>query len=498
MNNIPPAEPDYRPYYHYAPERNWMNDPNGMVWYDGEYHLFYQFNPHGDRWGHMCWGHAVSADLLHWRHLPLALQETDEIMIYSGSAVVDWNNTSGFGTAAQPPLVAIFTGHHTRQARQDQRLAYSTDRGRTWTPCEDNPVLDIESAEFRDPKVFWHAASSRWIMAVALPQDRMIAFFSSPDLKTWTRTGDFGPAGSTEGIWECPDLFPLAVEDEAGGIKWVLLVNVNPGAPAGGSGCQYFVGAFDGRAFRAEAGDAPMWLDHGADFYAAVSWSDVPKADGRRIIIAWMNNWRYANDTPTAPWRGAMSVPRELTLRRTPSGLRLHQLPVRELNTLGREAAREFSGGSLDEAAQWLAAQRHLPRALDVELRLTGLPQHALVALDVLLGDESGERISVRCDRNQRRIAVDRVHAGQTCFHPDFAARHEALLPMTDGALHLRLLLDACSLEVFAQDGAISLTNLMFPNAVGRIIQLRGVHAQSANVHVKLASLDGERPEGKA
>src|SRR5437762_9115460 len=242
----------FRPQFHFTPERNWMNDPNGMVFYQGEYHLFHQSNPFGDKWGHMSWAHAVSRDLVHWKHLPLALAEEDGVMIFSGSAVVDWKNTSGFGRNRRPPLVAIYTGHYTTRPLQNQHIAYSTDRGRTWTKYSGNPVLDIGEKDFRDPKVFWHEPTQRWIMVAAWPAHRKVRFYASSDLKQWTHLSDFGPAGSVKGIWECPDLFPLPVEDSKQ-TKWVLIVNIGSGAPAGGSGTQYFVGEFDGTHFTLDA-----------------------------------------------------------------------------------------------------------------------------------------------------------------------------------------------------------------------------------------------------
>ena len=260
------SEP-WRPLYHFTPAKNWMNDPNGMVYHDGEWHLFYQYNPSGDKWGHMSWGHAVSRDLLAWEHLPLALPEENGIMIFSGSAVMDETNTSGFGKDGKGPMVAIYTAHTDKN--QSQALAFSTDRGRTWTKFSANPVLDIGDKDFRDPKVIWHEPTQRWIMTVAWPVPRKVRFYSSPDLKQWSHLSDFGPAGSVAGIWECPDLFPLGIE--GGGAKWVLIVNVGSGAPATGSGGQYFVGDFDGTVFNLDA-PPPVKVDEGtvlADFERA-------------------------------------------------------------------------------------------------------------------------------------------------------------------------------------------------------------------------------------
>lgn len=480
----------HRPQFHFTPERNWMNDPNGLVFFEGEYHLFYQYNPRGDTWGHMHWGHAVSRDLLRWEHLPPALDEADGVSIFSGSAVVDGQNTSGFGAGGRPPLVAVYTAHREQGPLQNQHLAYSTDRGRTWTKYAGNPVLDIGAADFRDPKVFWHAPTRRWIMVVSLAVQRKLSLYASPDLKHWTHLSDFGPAGSTEGIWECPDLFPLPVGGDPSRPKWVMLLNVNPGAPAGGSGCQYFIGDFDGTRFAAEGRDV-LWLDHGADCYAAVSWSDLPARDGRRIAIGWMNNWAYGNRLPTSPWRGALTVPRELALRPTPGGPRLVQQPVRELEQLRRGAPRVFAG-ALPEATRWLAGQADLPAQLDVECALAGVPAGARFSLTLHTGRD--EQTVITCDRARDRILVDRTRSGAVDFDPAFAAAHEAPLPGPADSMRLRLLLDTSSVEVFAQGGETVLTDLVFPSPGNRRLSLAGGGAPPREVRLTLYPLQPVTP----
>lgn len=242
----------YRPQFHFTPAENWMNDPNGLIFYKGRYHLFFQYNPSGDTWGNMSWGHAVSTDLVHWKQLPVAIPQDDDEMVFSGSVVLDTGNTTGFGTTQNPPLVAVYTSLVKSTGVQRQSLAYSTDDGTTWTKYSGNPVLDRNSVDFRDPKVFWYAPTQSWLMAVALSDQHRIAFYDSPDLKHWTHLSDFGPAGATGGVWECPDLFPLPVDGDPQKTKWVLAVNLNPGAVAGGSGAQYFVGDFDGTKFTAD------------------------------------------------------------------------------------------------------------------------------------------------------------------------------------------------------------------------------------------------------
>ncbi|MFI9566198.1 GH32 C-terminal domain-containing protein [Streptomyces rishiriensis] len=250
--DTPPHSEVYRPQFHFTPEKNWMNDPNGLLYYKGEYHLFYQYNPDGNAWGDMSWGHAVSTDLVHWKELPLALSHDDKEMVFSGSAVVDSNNTTGFGTKKNPPMVAIYTSAYNDGSKQAQSLAYSTDRGRTWNKYQGNPVLDVGSREFRDPKVQWYAPTKSWLMTVSLSTEHKVRFYSSKNLKDWDLLSEFGPAGATGGVWECPDLFPLAVDGDPHHIKWVLVVNINPGGIAGGSAAQYFIGDFDGERFTAE------------------------------------------------------------------------------------------------------------------------------------------------------------------------------------------------------------------------------------------------------
>ena len=326
----------YRPLFHFTPAKNWTNDPNGPIFYKGEYHLFYQYNPFGNEWGHMSWGHAVSRDLVHWQHLAVAIAEDQGIMIFSGSTVVDWHNSSGLctGSAEDPScLVAIYTGYTGPQ--QFQNLAYSNDNGRTWTKYSGNPIIDLHLKDFRDPKVFWHEVTQKWIMLTALSPEHKLRFWGSTDLKHWTALSDFGPAGAVGGVWECPDLFELPIEGEAGQARWVLNVNLNPGGFAGGSGDQYFIGQFDGTTFTNEnSKDVTLWSDYGKDFYASTSFADIPKSDGRRIWLGWLVNWEYAGKVPTSPWRGLQSIPREVKLRRTADGIRLVQEPISELHRL--------------------------------------------------------------------------------------------------------------------------------------------------------------------
>jgi fructan beta-fructosidase len=454
------SEP-FRPQFHFTPEKNWMNDPNGMVYFAGEYHLFYQYNPFGDKWGHMSWGHAVSKDMVHWDHLPLALPEENGVMIFSGSAVIDWKNTSGFGVNGQPPMVAIYTGHYTTKPLQNQHIAYSNDKGRTWKKFEGNPVLDIGEKDFRDPKVHWDEATQRWIMTIAWCNERKVRFYASDNLRDWSHLSNFGPAGSTTGIWECPDLFPLTLH---GKTKWVLIVNVGGGAPAGGSGCQYFIGDFDGRRFKLDEQQPEskaLWADFGPDFYAAVSWSDVPKMDGRRLWLGWMSNWMYAGDVPTSPWRSAMSIPRELGLKTVGSEIRLTQQPIRELEKL-RGKAQRFKGGSVSEANEWLRANKVQGNLMELAVQFDAAPGIGKRGLKVLRG--GNEETVVRLEDG--RVSIDRSKSGKVDFKPDFAKPFSA--PVGSGPVTLRVFVDVSSVEVFVNDGETVLTGLVLPSATSQ------------------------------
>jgi fructan beta-fructosidase len=381
-------------------------------------------------------------------------------MAFSGSAVVDHRNTSGFGTAANPPMVAIFTGHRQAERRQTQDLAYSTDRGRTWTRYEGNPVLDIGASDFRDPNVFWYEPEEKWVMAVVLSPEQKVQFYESPNLKDWTLMSEFGPAGAPEGIWECPDLFELPIEGQPGETRWVLQVDINPGAVAGGSGGQYFIGEFDGTKFtRTEDTDRVNWVDYGPDFYAAIDWANIPEADGRTIWVGWMNNWTYAQDLPTYPWRSAQSIPRSLTLKDGPNGLRLAQQPVDELAQL-RDIAYQMEDvpleGTLDLGGQGLSG-----RALEIVATFeVGAARE--VGLKVRTGD--GEETVVGYDVAAEEVFVDRRASGDVGFHPRFAGRHAGAHAIDNGQITLRVFVDWSSVEVFADGGYTVLTERIFPS----------------------------------
>jgi len=460
-----------RPRFHFTPARNFMNDPNGLVFLGGEYHLFYQTNPLGEQWGHMSWGHAVSPDLLHWSHLPLALREEDGIMVFSGSAVPDPENTSGLcGAAPASCLVAIYTGHTA--ARQAQDIAVSTDRGRTWAKYAGNPVLDLGRKDFRDPKVFWHAPTRRWIMVAVLPDEHKVRFFGSGDLKRWEALSDFGPAGATGGVWECPDLYPLPVEGSAGETRWLLDVDINPGGRAGGSGGQYFVGTFDGTRFvNDNPASTTLWADYGKDFYATQSFAGIPASDGRRIWIGWVSNWLYANVEPTSPWRGVQSVPRVLSLRRLPEGLRLAQAPVAELRTLRVTAE-----------PRTVSARAPLPPSAEIEVEVARSDRGPA---GLRLSNAAGEEVTLGVDGAASEVFVDRRRSRLTAFHPEYPGRHSGPVRWRDGRVTLRVLFDRTTLEVFANDGEAVVTERVYPTRpLDRLEVLGGGDATSVAVRL--------------
>lgn len=432
------AQESFRPSgLHFSPPRGWMNDPNGMVYLDGEYHLFYQHHPDSLVWAPMHWGHAVSRDLVTWEHLPVALFPDEEGMIFSGSCVIDRDNTAGFGPGA---MVAIYTAakNSPQGDTQAQAIAYSTDRGRTFRKYNGGrPVLTDPCPDFRDPKVFWHEAGRQWVMSLAVQQE--IRFYTSPNLREWTHTGSFGYGyGNHHGVWECPDLFLLNG-------KWVLLVNINPGGIWGGSATQYFVGHFDGKTFTADSPiGATQWMDYGKDHYATVTWDNAP--DGRRIAITWMNNWEYATRVPATEFRSTMSVPCELTLQPHPmGGHRLMSQPVAEVTALRRPVK------SLEKMGKGA-----------YEIELTTVPPASGLST-FTLSNGQGEQVTFTYDFRTREFTMDRTRSGLTDFAPSFAAITKASFDRADEPQRVRILVDRQSMEIFDSAGQFCMTNLVFP-----------------------------------
>jgi fructan beta-fructosidase len=464
----------HRPQFHFSPKRHWMNDPNGMVYYDGEYHLFYQYYP-GDKNtstqigddnypGPIHWGHAISTDLVHWKDLPIALSPDEKGYIFSGSAVVDWKNTSGFGKDNQPPLVAIFTYHDkvkeeagVKDDFETQGLAFSNDNGRNWIKFEENPVIKNPGVrDFRDPKVFWHTGSAKWVMVLAVNDH--LKFYGSPDLRKWELLSEFGKGkGSHDGVWECPDLFPL--KDEHGKEHWVLLESMNPGNPNGGSGLQYFIGHFDGKHFTLNdnfdkllARQGSVWLDAGADNFAGVTWSDIPEEDGRRIFIGWMSNGAYSLVVPTEAWRGTMTIPWTLELHTADGVPLLNGSPVAEFNKL-------HTGEDLPISS----------------VAATNLPATALADIsmqfDVTKGKNPGFKISngkgefihFFYNTMDGQLNFDRGQSGAIAFSKDFPRLHKKRRTSKAPVMSVRVILDISSIEIFVDGGQDVFTELFFP-----------------------------------
>ena len=453
----------HRPQFHFTPEAKWMNDPNGMYYYKGKYHLFYQFYPDSTVWGPMHWGHAESKDMINWDHLPIALYPDSLGLIFSGGAVVDLNNTSGFGTKENPPIVATFTHHNMAGEKaktndfQTQSIAYSLDEGTEWTKYEQNPVIPNTEKikDFRDPKVVWHEKSKKWILALAA-YDK-VKFYSSSNLKDWSFISDFGIEGDTR-LWECPDLFPIKVEgsDEE---KWVLIVSIQKDAPNGGTATSYFVGDFNGQEFNSDVKNQ-KWLDWGADNYAFVTWNNIPENDGRILGIGWMSNWQYAQVVPTEKWRSAMTLPRELKLIKSNSDYNLLSNPVKEIQKLRQDSV---SLGQLKIEEKYALQDSFSPSQFEMILNVN-LKETTADSFGIELKNALGENLTITFDKSDSMLYVDRTNSSNNKFSEDFfKEKHYAPLNFENDKLKIQLFVDASSLEIFIDDGQINFTDIFFP-----------------------------------
>ncbi len=468
---------NYRPSYHYSPAKNWMNDPNGMVYYDGLYHLFYQYYPGGTTWGPMNWGHAVSKDLFTWEDKSIALSPDDLGYIFSGSAVDDKNNSTGFKSNNNDALVAIFTHHQNITGLQQQSIAYSIDKGNTWVKYNQNPVLQNPGIkDFRDPKVFWNATSGKWNMVLAAA-DR-IKIYSSTDLKDWTFESDFGQnQGNHGGVWECPDLFPI--KDQNGVEKWVMIVSIGGGetsGPNGGSATQYFIGDFDGKQFISNQTDV-LWADFGIDNYAGVSWNDIPAIDGRRIFLGWMSNWIYANVTPTNGWRGEMTVPREIKLVNTNGKYSLYFAPVIEIENLKdtnltNTMSTPQNGVSLENNA--IIATSSYMIDLEIDLSLSNQFEFSI--------GNSLEKLALSYDQNNGEFVLDRSKSGIVDFNNLFIKPIRCKYTLQGTILPIKILVDNSSIEIFVNHGEKAITALFFPKYDYSYLKIT---SNSANKYLK-------------
>ena len=432
-----------RPIYHHTPSYGWMNDPNGMFYKDGVYHLYFQYNPYGSQWENMHWGHSVSRDLVHWENVNVPIVPDALGTVFSGSAVVDKNNTAGFGTNA---IVAMYT---SAGENQTQSLAYSTDNGKTFTKYNCNPLITAEVPDFRDPHMFWHEPTRRWIVILAAGQEMRL--FSSVNLKDWTYESSFGQGyGSHGGVWECPDLIQLPVRD-TGKKKWVLICNINPGGPFGGNATQYFVGDFDGHSFTCESKpEVTKWMDYGKDHYAAVTFDNTP--DGRHILMAWMSNWQYANQVPTKQFRNANTLPRDLDLYEFQGETYIGTIPSRELIALrGKAVLSNFCNGK----KAFDANNGSYEMVVNVRQATAG-------KCTITLQNSKDEAVSIIYDVQLATLCVDRTKSGDSTFNNAFSAVTTA--PIHGKLTTLHIFVDKSSIEVLDNEGRVSITNTIFPS----------------------------------
>lgn len=448
----------FRPAFHHTPVYGWMNDPNRMFYKDGVWHLYYQWNPYGSKWQNMTWGHSSSTDLINWQHHPAAIEPDGLGTVFSGSCAIDKDDTAGFGSDA---VIALYT---SAAASQVQSLAHSNDNGNTFEIYPGNPVITLES-EARDPNMFWNEATGEWNLVLAHALEHEMLVFTSPDMKQWTLQSAFGKGlGAQDGVWECPDLFELAV-DGSDQKKWVLICNINPGGPFGGSATQYFIGEFDGKTFtpdRDADGNVPTkWMDYGKDHYATVSWSNAP--DNRRTVIGWMSNWQYAAEVPTMQYRSANTLPREIGLFRASDGeIYTSCTPSPEIGALRGNASvkkRSFTAG---KKSRTFALPEANGGICEITLEIT--PKKG-VPVNLTLANEAGNKVEMVYNPAESTFSFDRYQSGQTDFSQDFPAITTAPAFTDGGNLRLRIFIDRSSIEVFEQNGRFAMTNLVFPES---------------------------------
>ncbi|KAJ4116977.1 hypothetical protein NW765_010390 [Fusarium oxysporum] len=462
---------DFRPLYHFVPEQNWMNEPNGLIKIGSQWHLFFQHNPTGNFWGNLSWGHATSTDLIDWNHLPVAISSANGVQAFTGTSYFDEANRSGLGTSENPPYLAFYTGYFPDTGVQDQRLAYSLDQGETWIKYSENPIIsqaqekphDITGGlETRDPKVFFDAATKTWVMVLAHGGQNKLSFWTSPDAKTWTWHNDLtddGIPGLPSGItgWEVPDLFNLPVEGSSD-TKWVLIVTPAQGSPAGGNGVFAVTGSFDGATFTPDPVDPTnMWLDFGRDWDGAYSWENVPTSDGRKILASVMNS--YGVDPPTNAWKGMLSFPRTLQLREICGELRFIQQPVIELESVGTSLGN-IANQTLEPGTTLLSDCRGT--ALDISISFVPT-EGSILSLAVRKGDS--EQTVIQYAQSNGALTVDRRASGNISYNSAAGGIHTATFsPDSNNVAHLRALVDMCSVEVFGGAGEVVISDLIFPS----------------------------------
>lgn len=466
-------ELQWRPTYHHTPEYGWMNDPNGMFYKDGRWHMCYQFGPYGSTWNNMTWGHSSTADFVNWEHHEPVLHPDGLGAIFSGCAVVDTDNTAGFGKDA---VIAVYTSAGVSQM---QSLAYSTDGGMTFTPYSDNPII-TSLKECRDPHIFRYEPSGKWIMMLACALDHQIWIYSSTDLKNWTKESEFGGYGCADGVWECPDLMELPVRGTSEK-RWVLVCNLNPGGIYGGSATQYFVGQFDGKTFKCESDkNVTKWMDYGKDHYAAVSWNSAP--DGRHTMIGWMSNWQYAAIVPTRQYRSANTLPREVDLYRGDDG----ELYVASVPSPEVDAARSRSVSLGAFSAGGKAVTKSIPAdclgAFELDLQMH---YGSASKVEIVLSNKKNEKVTLVYDAKNSTFAIDRRESGVTSFSDDFPAVTTCPTPKS-AVQNLRLFVDRSSLEAFEGEGRFAMTDIMFPNEPYSSVTIRAIGGKAKVKSLKI------------
>lgn len=469
----------FRPFFHHTPTYGWMNDPNGMFYKDGTWHLYYQWNPYGSKWQNMTWGHSTSKDLVNWEPQPTALKPDALGMVFSGSCVIDSLNTAGFGKNA---IIALYT---SADASQTQSLAYSLDGGYTFNRYDGNPVITYEK-ESRDPNMFWDETHKQWVLLLANAQEHEMLFYTSPNLIDWQLVSSFGKGyGAQNGEWECPDLLRLPIEgtDEE---KWVLLCNINPGSPAGGSGTQYFVGDFDGTSFTCiDAPETEKWLDFGKDHYAAVSFSNAP--DNRATIIAWMSNWQYANDVPTMQFRSANTLPRDLSLFKDENGnLFVAVRPASEIDKM-RLAPKAYSSGGIGGKYKMFSLPDQNDGICEIDLTVSF---KSADAIELELVNDAGECVKMTLSSLENTFTMDRSKSGEISFSEQFPAQSTAPTFNNTTKYGLRIFVDKSSIEVFDKDGRFAMTNIVFPAKPYSVLKVKALNGTAKIDTLKVYPLD--------
>lgn len=466
----------YRPNFHFTPKKGWMNDPNGMFFKDGYYHLYFQHYPDGNTWGPMHWGHAISTDMITWKEMPIALYPDEKGYIFSGSSVVDVNNSSGFSKNGIEPIIAMFTYHDMKEEKagkndyQSQAIAYSLDEGKTFIKYSENPVIKNPGIkDFRDPKIVWDPIHNQWLMVLAAGQK--IMFYSSSNLKDWNLESDFGDGiGAHGGVWECPDLFPMAVQgtDE---IKWVLFVSINPGGPNGGSATQYFVGDFDGTHFKLDPSfekdlinseHKSIWIDYGRDNYAGVTWANIPDTNGRKLFMGWMSNWDYSQKVPTFKWRSAMTVARSVELRKIDNNYKLVFQPVKELSNY-RSVKYKKDAIAIKRTEKIIDSKAIDLSSTEINFKISDLKNSGF---NFKLSNKQGDTLIFGYDNTNNNFFIDRRKSGKIDYSENFANRISmAKRTSLNPNLEAKIILDKTSIELFFDNGETVMTEIFFPRS---------------------------------